>query len=208
MQKIKNIIFDLGGVLLDIDYNLTRQAFESLGVQHFDQLYSQAHASRLFQNLEKGTIEAGEFFKELNRCTGLALSEKEIRHAWNAMLLDFRESSLQYLLTLKSKTTLLLLSNTNIIHKEAFYEIYYQKPRALSFDDHFHHCIFSYQAGMRKPDVACYRRALGNLNLLPGETLFIDDSVQNVEGASGVGIQTILLDKGAMIEDLSLEQRL
>lgn len=208
MPKIKNIIFDLGGVLLDIDYNLTRQAFEALGVKNFDHLYSQANADHLFQKLEKGTIDLPDFFEALNQRTGLNLSAKEITTAWNAMLLDFRESSLEYLLTLKHKAVLILLSNTNIIHKEAFYCIYHQKPRRLSFDDHFHYCIFSYQTGTRKPDADCYYWVLNKLDLHPEETLFIDDSAQNIEGATRVNIQTILLEKDKKIENLGLESLL
>lgn len=207
MPKIKNLIFDLGGVLLDIDYNRTRQAFESLGVKHFDTLYSQSGADILFQNLEKGTIEVPEFFDELNRCTGLSLSADEITTAWNAMLLRFRESSLQYLETLKSRAQLILLSNTNIIHKEAFYKIYNEVPRKSSFEDLFHHCIFSYQTGTRKPDKACYNWVLDNMKLVPEETLFIDDSPQNTEGAARANIHVVLLQKNQKIEDLHLEKQ-
>ena len=97
MEKIENIIFDLGGVILDVDYNLTRAAFEKLGVANFDEMYSQANANKLFQKLETGEIDEAEFYKELNDCTGLHLSTEEIKKAWNAMLLSFREGSLQFL---------------------------------------------------------------------------------------------------------------
>jgi putative hydrolase of the HAD superfamily len=93
MQNPENIIFDLGGVILDVDYNLTRIAFEKLGVIHFDEMYSQANADQLFQKLETGEISEDLFYKELNRCTGLNLSPDEIRKAWNAMLLSFREKA-------------------------------------------------------------------------------------------------------------------
>lgn len=206
MPKIKNIIFDLGGVLLDIDYNRTRLAFEALGIKDFDQLYSQASANHLFQRLEMGTIEVPDFFNELNQCTGLSLTDEEIINAWNAMLLDFRESSLQYLIPLKQKAQLLLLSNTNIIHKQAFDLIYSKRNSDISFEDHFHHCIFSYETGTRKPDANCYRWTLAKAHLRPEETIFIDDSPQNVAGANAVGIKGMLLENNVRIEDIELEQ--
>ena len=132
MQKTENIIFDLGGVLLDIDYNLTRSAFEKLGVADFDEMYSQATADKLFQKLETGKISEENFYKEFNRCTGLYLSDEEINKAWNAMLLSFREHSLSYLETLKSRFKIFLLSNTNNIHLNCFYQIYHQKERSKS----------------------------------------------------------------------------
>ena len=94
MQKTEAIIFDLGGVILDIDYNLTRTAFEKLGVRNFDEMYSQSSADMLFRNLETGKISEENFYNEMNKCTGLQLSPAEIKQAWNAMLLNFREESL------------------------------------------------------------------------------------------------------------------
>src|SRR6185437_3336578 len=129
MEKIENIIFDLGGVLLDIDYNLTRSSFEKLGIVDFDTMYSQADASHLFQKLETGKISEEDFYKELNEWTGLHLSPSQIKTAWNAMLLSFRENSLQYLASLRPNYKTYLLSNTNIIHIDSFKEIYNYKKR-------------------------------------------------------------------------------
>src|SRR3977135_4117064 len=97
MEKSEAIIFDLGAVILDIDYNLTRSAFEKLGVRHFDEMYSQKSADMLFRNLETGEISEENFYIELNNCTGLRLSPAEIKQAWCAMLLHFREKSLLFL---------------------------------------------------------------------------------------------------------------
>ena len=97
MEKATAIIFDLGGVILDIDYNLTCSAFEKLGVRNFDEMYSQSSADTLFRNLEMGKIPEENFYIEMNKCTGLQLSPFEIKQAWCAMLLDFREESLLFL---------------------------------------------------------------------------------------------------------------
>ncbi len=204
MSKYKNIIFDLGGVLLNIDYNLTRQAFIDLGIPQFDQFYSQANANQLFQKLENGTIEASQFYKELNHLTGLHLTNTQIEKAWNAMLLDFRDKSLEYLIDLKKKVNVLLLSNTNRIHTDALQKIYYNRSRKIAFEAHFNHCIYSYDTGYRKPDAEIYQWVLQRYQIKPEESLFIDDSLQNVEGAESVGIDGILLNKGVLIEEMGL----
>ncbi len=204
MQKIENIIFDLGGVLLDIDYNLTRIAFEKLGVVHFDKMYSQANADKLFQKLETGDISEDKFYKEINRSTGLHLSENEIRDAWNAMLLSFREESLTFLDHIRDRYKIYLLSNTNNIHLKSFYEIYHQKERKKSFEQYFDKAFYSFEIGLRKPEAVCYEWVLKDLKIEPEKTLFIDDSINNIEGAKIVGLQTEHLTAGKKIENLGL----
>lgn len=204
MEKIENIIFDLGGVLLEIDYNLTRKAFENLGLVKFDEMYSQATADKLFQNLETGKISEDEFYKEFNRCSGLHLSEKEINKAWNAMLLSFREHSLNYLETLKSRFKIFLLSNTNNIHLNCFYQIYHQKKRSKSFEQLFDKVFYSFEIGLRKPDVDCYEWVINDLQVDPRTTLFIDDSINNIYGAQKAGLQTLLLTPEMRIETVGL----
>ena len=204
MQKIENIIFDLGGVLLDIDYNLTRIAFERLGVVHFDEMYSQANADQLFQKLETGDISEDEFYIEMNRATGLHLSETEIKKAWNAMLLSFREESLTFLDQVRDRYQIFLLSNTNNIHHKSFYEIYHQKEREKSFEQYFDKAFYSFEIGLRKPEAVCYEWVLKDLQIVPEKTLFIDDSINNIEGAKMVGLQTVHLTAEKRIENLGL----
>lgn len=204
MQKIENIIFDLGGVLLDIDYNLTRTGFEKLGVTHFDEMYSQANADKLFQKLETGHVTEEEFFEQLNHTAGIHLSEKEITEAWNAMLLSFREESLAFLDKARERYQIFLLSNTNSIHLASFYGIYHQKERQKSFEQYFNKAYYSFEIGLRKPDTECYEWVLNDLNIDPHQTIFIDDSVKNIEGAEKVGLQTILLTPEKRIENLGL----
>ena len=204
MQKTEAIVFDLGGVILDIDYNLTRTAFEELGVHNFDEMYSQSSADMLFSNLETGKISEENFCIEINKCTGLQLSPAEIKQAWCAMLLNFREKSLLFLDELKPKYKLFLLSNTNHIHIPEFNKIYNQKKREKSFMEFFEKAYFSCEIGLRKPDAASYDWVLKEEKLVPGKTIFVDDSIQNVQAAKLAGMQTIVLEPGKYIEDLDL----
>lgn len=204
MQKTKAIIFDLGGVILNIDYNLTRIAFENVGIKNFHEMYSQANADDLFMKLETGHISEEDFYNEVNQRAGLHLSHKEIKMAWNAMLLTFRENSLQFLDSLRSKYQLFLLSNTNHIHLDAFNKIYHSKKREKIFDAFFDKAYYSCKVGLRKPDANIYEFVLNECQLDAATTLFIDDSTQNVDAAKALGMQTILLQPGKYIEDLPL----
>jgi len=204
MKNVNAIIFDLGGVILNIDYNLTRKAFEKSGVIDFHEMYSQAAADDLFENLERGTVVEEDFYKEFNKRIQSALDKNEIRSNWNAMLLTFREKSLEFLDSIKSKYKLYLLSNTNHIHLNAFDKIYNVTPRNKPFEKFFDKVYYSCEMGLRKPNADIYEFVLNENKLEAGKTLFIDDSVQNTEAAQAVGLQTILLKRGMYIEDLGL----
>ena len=204
MQKIEAIIFDLGGVILNIDYNLTRREFENYGIYNFNEMYSQAAANDLFDDLETGKIKEVDFYKEFNKHTGFILSEDKIQTAWNAMLLNFREKSLEFIDSLQTKYKLFLLSNTNHIHLKAFNKIYLENKRDKPFENFFNKAYYSCEIGLRKPNADIYEFVLKENKLDTGKTLFVDDSTQNIETAKVLGMQTILLASGKYIEDLSL----
>lgn len=210
MSKFRNVIFDLGGVLLDISYEHTKHAFEDLGVANFEELYTQAGAGELFQKLEVGSISPRQFFQMLNERAGLSLSDEQIISAWNDMLLHFRESSLHYLEHLKKipGIRLMLLSNTNSIHCDEFRKRYHSIDRNHPFESYFTHCFYSFEIGLRKPDLPCYQWVLNHAGIRPEETIFIDDSPQNIKAAAEVGIHAILLKPGVLIEHIGLEDLL
>ena len=204
MQNTDAIIFDLGGVILNIDYNLTRKAFEKAGIRNFHDMYSQANADDLFSDLEMGKISEVNFYKEIKNRSGIDLPDKEITAAWNAMLLDFREESIRFLDSLKSKYKLFLLSNTNHIHLPELTKIYHNKKRDKPFAGYFDKVYYSCEIGLRKPNADIYEVVLKENNLISGNTLFVDDSAQNIEAADVLGMQTILLSPGMYIENLFL----
>lgn len=206
MKPIKNIIFDLGGVLLNIDYDRTRQAFEDLGISRFEELYNQAAANDLFSRLEIGAISNEDFYQELNHIAGLSLHSGQIEKAWNAMLLDFREESLQWIVEIKPHYNLFVLSNTNSIHLKAFNEIYHSRSRNKEFEVYFDKVLYSFEIGCRKPDIECFEKTIEILDINPHETLFVDDSPQNTESAKKSGIHTIHLKPGEKIEKIVAER--
>ena len=204
MQNIKTIIFDFGGVILNIDYNRTSQAFKDLGLSNFDEMYSQKNANMLFRDLEEGKINEEEFYITFKSLTHLELTDDQIKNAWNAMLLHYREEALHTLKAIKQKYKLYLLSNTNSIHYTAFNKIFTDQIGGDPLNDYFDKAYYSHEIGYRKPGKEAYEFVLKENNLSPSETLFIDDSIQNINAANALGLQTIFLKEGMKLEDLEL----
>jgi len=204
MQQIKNIIFDLGGVLLNIDYNKTSKAFRDLGFGDFDNMFSQFTANHLFEDLETGKIEDGDFLNRLVSIAPAGVTAGQLETAWNAMLLDFRTESLQFLETCSRKYKLFLLSNTNSIHLRAFGELFTRETGKPSLDQYFSKTYYSNLIGLRKPYTATYQYVLADAGIDAATTLFIDDSINNIEGARLAGLQTKHLLPEQRIETLGL----
>lgn len=204
MKTIKNIIFDLGGVLLNIDTAKTNEAFEKLGVKDFKNNYSLYKADDLFDDLEKGKVSETEFFDGIRNISKLSLHDNDIRNAWNALILDFRTESLKHLEQLKTRYSLYLLSNTNSIHHHAFHKSFTMQTGRQNFDDYFTRAYYSHQIGLRKPEKEIYSFALQDAGIIAEETIFIDDLLKNTEAAAALSINTHHLQPDEKIEDLKL----
>lgn len=200
-QNIRHIIFDLGGVLLNIDYQLTSAAFVKLGIKDFDKKYSQLKQTSLFDDFETGEINSRYFIDDLKKIVSPEVSDEDIRNAWNAMLLDFPLRRLQILQQLQLHFDTFLLSNTNEIHEEKFNQILKQQTGFPSLGVLFDKVYYSHRVGLRKPDSAIFELILNSHQLNPEKTLFIDDSPQHIESAKNIGIQTIWLKQGMSIEE-------
>jgi len=204
MKDIKNIIFDLGGVLLNIDFSITEKAFIELGVNQFSEMFTQYHSNQLFVQLETGKVSPEAFYDAFRSETRTDLSNEAIKNAWNALLLDFREPSLEWLGKIKHKYRIFLFSNTNQIHQEAFIETYQQLTGKEDFDAYFEKAYYSHHLGMRKPDKEPFLHILQEMNLVAEETLFIDDTIKNIETAKALGIKTVHLQWPLTLPDLDL----
>lgn len=203
MSSIKNIIFDLGGVLLSINPQLTIDAFKNLGIKNPNELFLQKQQSQFFKDFEQGKITATDFRNEIKKLSAKPLTDEQIDAAWNAMLLELPQERIQLLQNLKKKHRLFLLSNTNEIHIHAFEEYLARINRKEFFYELFEKVYYSFWTRILKPDAAIFKLVLAENNLQAQETLFIDDSPQHVEGAKKVGLNALLLEKGKTILDLS-----
>jgi len=204
MPRIKNIIFDLGGVILDIDFKKTEKAFVELGVTNFNELFGLGRAASFFRDHEAGKITDNEFLASLQKLASHSLEAEVVQKAWNALLINFPPARIEFLKNIKSKYRLFLLSNTNAIHLAAFQKMYMDAFNNGSLDDLFEKVYYSHQIGFRKPDKEIYQLVLEENDLNPGETLFIDDALVNVEAAKALGIKSIHLLAGTTILDLDL----
>ncbi|MBN2745378.1 MAG: HAD family phosphatase [Bacteroidales bacterium] len=191
---IKNIIFDLGGVVLNIDYNRTAQEFKKLGLQNFDSFYSQAKQSHVFDLFEKGLITAEKFREMFRTTTGIIFCDMELDRAWNAMLLDLPKERVELLQKVKNHYKIFLLSNTNIIHYEAYTKQLQQIYGLQNLGELFHKEYYSHEIHLRKPEPECFQFVLDDQEILAEETLFIDDSSQHIKGANQLNIRTLLMD--------------
>ena len=191
MKGIKNILFDLGGVLYHIDYNLTKVAFEKLGVDDFNTHYSQQQQNKLFDKLETGKISPKEFISKMLEILPHC-SEEDIVDAWNALLIGFTKENLNVLEHLSDNYKLYLLSNTNAIHIEKVNSELQDLFGYAALDEFFEKTYLSHEIGRRKPDIETFEWLLEDANIKAEETLFVEDSIQHIESANKVGIKTVL----------------
>lgn len=208
MKNIQNIIFDLGGVLLNIDYHKTIQAFENLGIKDFEKQFSQVNAAPLFEDLELGKITPEAFFDGVRALAKLSLSNQEIITAWNAMLLDFPMENFTLLQSLKTSYKLFLYSNTNSIHYDAFQQIFQKTTGHPLLDECFQKAYYSHLMGKRKPYKEGFQTILQENNLVPEQTLFIDDTLPNIKTAKSLGLKSILISQKLKITTINWHENI
>jgi putative hydrolase of the HAD superfamily len=188
MDKIDAIIFDLGGVFIHIDYKATIDAFEKLGFHQAHHLYSQSEQSFLFQQYEIGEISTQHFINKLLELSNRVITPNQVVHAWNAMIGEIELNSLNVLKVLQGKTRLFMLSNTNELHMEIVKKKWHSAD-SNPIDFYFEKIYVSHQLGMRKPHKETFEVICQMNDLNPKTTLFIDDSIQHIEGALKAGMQ-------------------
>ena len=201
MKKCKAIIFDLGAVILNINYQNTIDEFTKLGVKNAATFYSKKVQTDLFNQIETGMISSNEFLKSLQKETKNA-NINQVEKAWNAMLLDLPEERIQLIEKLKKNNySIYLLSNTNAIHIDAIKK-QLGKRKWLAFCKLFDKMYLSHELGLRKPDVKIFEYILKEQKLKAEEVFFIDDSPQHIASAKKIGIHCHHLLDDENITDL------
>lgn len=199
-HNIDAIIFDLGGVLIDINYQLTVDAFRELGVSDLSMTYSQAKQTSIFDSYEVGELSTQQFINKLKVYVPENVTPNELVHAWNAMILDFPKEKLNLLESLATQKKLFLLSNTNDIHiQKVTRKLNLVTEKKL--DSYFIKSYYSHEIGMRKPHASTFQFVCQDAGIDPERTLFIDDSIQHIEGAKEIGLHTYFYtNKEALFE--------
>ena len=194
-SEIKNVILDLGGVLFEVDYRLTAKAFGLLGMADFEAAYSQANQNNWFDDFETGKIGPSELRSYLRSFLPKTVTDEQIDAAWNAMLIGMPAYKFDTLKRLKPHFKLFLLSNTNGIHLPEVRHMIAQQTPGMRLEDHFIKTYYSHEIKLRKPHPEVFQLVLDEQGLNAAETLFLDDSIQHITGAAGIGIQTELVTK-------------
>ncbi len=198
----KNIIFDLGNVILDIDTKLSEREFKKHGLNGFEKLYSLATQSKIFDKLEVGLLNEIEFYNEFRKITKYELSNETIKHCWNALIIDYTNERIEILKSVRKKHRTFILSNTNIIHYEFYTKLLKNKYGINNLNLLVDKVYLSHEQKLKKPDKRFYELVLNENKLNPKETLFIDDNELNINSAKQLGINTILL-QNKKLEDLT-----
>lgn len=201
LTAIKNILFDLGGVLFHIDYQKSIDAFKALGVSDFETHFTQHQQNDLFDAFETGKVSAADFINALKPLIPHC-REEEIIAAWNAMLIGLPKENLELLKQLSQKYRLFLLSNANEIHIEFVNASLQQQHGIENINHYFEKAYYSQEIGMRKPHKATFDWVMKDAGIKAEETLFIEDTAQHIAGAKCAGLKTHHLKSNSTLNTL------
>ncbi len=192
-ESFDHIIFDYGGIFINIDYEQTTKALNILSPQDATSLYSKKIQATFFDEFETGKLSSKEFITCLKESLKINASNDEITKAWNAMLLGIPKERFEFIKELREQKKIYLLSNINQIHED-FLNVYIQsRPELTNFYSSFDEVYFSHHIGLRKPNIEAFEFVLNKHAMPPEKTLFIDDSPQHIEGAKKAGLNTYYL---------------
>jgi putative hydrolase of the HAD superfamily len=208
MQPFKNLIFDLGEVIIDIDYRQTITAFQKLAVVDFSTVVSYSAQNPVFDWYEKGQVTTGFFFDELRKYLRPGTTDKEIESAWNAIFQDFSPQKIELLKQLKTRYNTFALSNINEIHLASIDKAAQTKFGGAAFSNFFQAAYYSNKIGLRKPEPEIYALLLEKEGLKAGETFFVDDKKENVEAARTLGIHAYQLTNRNNLQGLLAELKI
>jgi putative hydrolase of the HAD superfamily len=188
--SIKNILFDLGGVILDINIQATLKKFYELGFPAELMQYPLSMNTDLFFKYETGKLSADEFRNEIRKVTGVEMPDKAFDDAWTAMLLRIPKERTDLLKVLAKRYDLYMLSNTSSLHVPVFEKMYLESA-GVSMHDVFTKIYYSHEIGYYKPDAEAWGYVINDAGIEPGETLFLDDSIQNIKASLELGFKAI-----------------
>ncbi len=204
LKGIKNIIFDLGGVLLNIDPKKTIDAFGRLGMEQLISDKGLSYDHDIFYLMEQGRISPDEFRTGVLRFLPNEVTFDEIDAAWTAMLLDFPAIRVELVKELRNEYRIYLFSNTNAIHVEKYHSNF-RNQHGFEVPSLFEKDFYSNEIGFRKPAPESFQEIIRLSGIRPEESLFIDDSLQNVEAAIASGLKGLWLQPGQKVENLFQE---
>jgi putative hydrolase of the HAD superfamily len=194
MSEIKNIVFDFGGVIVDINRTAAINKFKEIGVENIEELLDPYRQKGIFCKIEDGSMSREDFYAEICRLTGKNIDSKDIDQGWLDFIIPVEQAKLDYILKLRTRYKVLLLSNTNdIIMRWAMSDKF--SPAGKPIDWYFDELYLSYKLGCMKPDFDIFRMMIKLSGINPEETLFIDDSEANITSGKTLGFKTFWFKK-------------
>ena len=200
-NTVTTLIFDFGGVIIDLDLPQCIENLKKLGVESIESYLSNFGQKDFFLKFEIGEIDIPEFRNEIRKLTNKTITDAEIDSAWCSFLCDIPSERLELLEKLRKKYRLLLLSNSNPLHVEVS-AVNALEGTGKTIRDYFDKCYFSYEMGLTKPDPAIFEALLADAGVEATECLFLDDGPKNIEAAKTLGIQTYFVTQGENLDFL------
>ena len=200
--KIKNIIFDLGGVILDIDENIVYKELEKMGINVSELSHSKEFMD-IFSKFDIGVYTAPTFRKKIKALLGQEkMTDQKFDAIWNAMLLDIPRERIEAIEKVKKHYKIFLMSNSNVIHYDLYVRDLQLRFGYNEFDELFNKSYFSFAEHLEKPDPRFFELILDHEGLIPEETLFIDDTAENIKVAKSLGIHTYHISREELVRNL------
>ncbi len=190
-NKIKNIIFDLGAVVIDIDLDITYNAFSDLLEISTNEVRNLLYKNDIWNKHETGELSDDMLRNFIKSQTHKSISDFQIDHAFNALLIDIPKARIDRIVELSKKYKIFVLSNTNGIHANCFNNLLYSKTGYANLTTIFDQVYYSHLIGLRKPNLEIYHHVLSNSKINANETLFLDDNLDNILAAKSIGIHAI-----------------
>ncbi|WP_291780648.1 HAD family phosphatase [Cecembia sp.] len=188
--NIDFFIFDLGNVIIDIDYDFSINELKKILPEHKHDLTAQFFPSQFHKDYEKGEISSEEFRNEVRRLYNEDWTDSQIDHVWNSLLRTIPQERIDLVHRLKFQYGTGILSNTNAIHIEKMAEILQDQNGESSVYSLCQAVFLSHEMGLAKPDLAIYEAVLDEIKIPGKNVLFFDDLAANVEGAKKAGMQS------------------
>ncbi|HYQ57692.1 MAG TPA: HAD family phosphatase [Draconibacterium sp.] len=202
LSNIKNIIFDLGRVILNLDFGASIKAFQQLGSDGELMDHKNAYADPVFYNLEVGIISPQDFRNRVRKLlNNPTVTDKQIDDAWYAMILDIPAQRVKTLQQLGKHYNIYLFSNSNQIHIERLHS-WFKAEYGIAFPSLFKAVYYSHEINDRKPEVSSFEKVISLSGIDPKETLFVDDLEKNIRGAEKTGLQTLWLREDMEVAEL------
>ncbi len=202
LKPFKVIVFDLGDVIINIDFNNTYNAFAKLSGLSLEATLGKFEELQVFDRYEKGSIKDEEFLIYMQEQFAPSSSLTQVLDAWNAILMDIPVERIEQIKELRKQYPVYILSNTSNLHIIGVNKILYDSTGIKNLNQICDKPFYSYEMGLRKPSIEIYHHLLKEINCEPSDVLFLDDNKDNVLSAQTIGIQVVLVTKQNTMLDI------